>query len=161
MKKIINMLCLLLATQAILAQGNWDPVGPKSDNQENGNGFETSQLNNITVDPNNHQHLFASGWYGGLWESTNRGANWSPINNSVTGLNGVSAVTFLSSTEILVANFHPRPPFGYDNSGAHHYYSTGIWKYNFSTHGWLALGALPNPSGLPFGIRSIAVYPNN
>jgi hypothetical protein len=165
MKKIIYTIFLLLATQIVFAQSNWTHVGPKSDNLQNGNGFETSQLNNITIDPLDPQHLFASSWFGGLWESTDRGENWLPIDNSAIGFNGVSAVTFLSSTQILVSNIHPNPKYGYDYSvvgNVSHYYSAGaIWKYNFSTHIWQSLGAFPNPSNLIYVVRSIAVYPGN
>jgi hypothetical protein len=162
MKKIIYSIFLLLLIKTVSAQSSWTHVGPKSDNQQNGNGFETAQLDNIAIDPNNSLHLFASSWYGGLWESTDRGANWLPVDNTVTGFNGVSAVTFLSSTEVLIGNFHPNPKYGYDNLGANHCFSTGgIWKYNFSTHAWQALGSFPNPFNLIYAIRSISVYPGS
>jgi len=145
MKKTFqNLILLLLISNSAFAQltgnSNWTHVGPKSSNQQNGNGFETSQLNNVIIDPNNSQHLFVGGKFGGLWESYNRGASWSVINTNPTGFNGVGAMEFKSSTELLVGNYHPN----YREAGNEPFnYSTGIFVYHFINHTWQALGSLP------------------
>jgi hypothetical protein len=159
MKKVIKItFAFLLLLQVSWAQSNWEFVGPKSDNQTGGNGFETSRLNNITIDPQNPLHLFASGEQAGLWESTDRGANWLPVANAAIGSNGVSAVGFLNSSEALIGNNHA---LGKLFDAVHHNYSTGAWKYNFVTQTWTSLGAFPNPLGLPYKIRQITTYPGS
>lgn len=162
MKKIIKLVFVLwIQSQLLPAQSNWTHVGPKSDNQLGGNGFETAQLDNIAVDPANDQHLFASSWFGGLWESTDRGANWLPVESSITGTNGVSAITFLSSTEILVGSHHVQNKIMHDYAVVHRNCTKGAWKFNFATDTWTALGAMPNPGSVPFAIRTMAVHPAN
>jgi hypothetical protein len=161
MKKNIHLfLIMLLLANVVRAQTNWDFVGPKSTNQSTDNKFETGQLSNITIDPNNPLHLFASSWWGGLWESNDRGANWSPVDITPMNANGVSAVTFLSSSEILIGDSYQLSPFGSNNDLVRQY-SKAVWKYKFTTGGWFALGTLTNASNIPLSIRSIAVYPTD
>jgi hypothetical protein len=161
MKKNIHLfMIMLLLANVVRAQTNWDFVGPKSTNQSADNKFETGQLSNITIDPYNPLHLFASSWWGGLWESNDRGANWLPIDITAMNTNGVSAVTFLSSSEILIGDSYQLSPFGSNNDLVRQY-SKAVWKYKFTTGGWLALGTLTNTSNIPLSIRSIAVYPND
>jgi hypothetical protein len=165
MKKTIHLfLILLLLANAMSAQLNWDFVGPKSTNQATDNGFETSQFSNITIDPNEPLHLFASSWWGGLWESTNRGASWLPVDINPMNANGVSAVTFISNSEILIGDSYQLSRFGTTNE-LMRTYSKAVWKYNFVTTDpllkWINLGTLDNTSNIPIGIRSISIYPGD
>jgi hypothetical protein len=166
MKKLTYLILLFGCCYNIPAQ-NWEHVGPRSDNQLGGNGFETGQLHYISIDPLNPLHLFASGGFAGLWESSTRGQlsgstrGWYPVDNSPIGTNGVSAVTFLNGNEIMVGNLNPLGRQPDDNYAVHHTHSTGVWKYNFSTGNWSGTGTFPNPLSKPFVVRNIAVYPDD
>jgi photosystem II stability/assembly factor-like uncharacterized protein len=156
MKNILVLTVFLTLTvmQTIRSQSNWTHVGPKSDNQSNGNGFETSRLEDITFDPNNPNHMFASGLLAGLWESMDGGDTWDYIPSEVIGTSGVGDVAFWNNHEILVANSH----FLYAdiNGGPHIEFSTGIWRYDFMAQTWQALN--PFGVGLPsYHIRTLAV----
>lgn len=158
MKKIVNIFFLLLLPLLSKAQSNWSHVGPISENNISDNGFETSRLCNIAVDPLNGTHLFASGEYAGLWESFDRGDSWIPVDNSITGTNGVSAICFLNSNEILVGDIFPMGKLMVDGETVDRNYSQKVWKYNFTTQTWVVgYGPFANP----YVIRSIAVYPGN
>lgn len=144
----------LVATIALSeAQSNWSFVGPYSNNNLNGSEFETSQLNKIAGDPNNPNHMFVGGIQGGLWETIDKGDNWNNINSSITGLNGINAICFISSSEILVGNAN-----GQFNKGQGQVnISTIVGKYNFQNNTWQSLGLLP--TSLPYLITSIVSYP--
>lgn len=154
MKNSIIMSAILLLVSQMAEAQNWSHVGPKSDNQNSGNGFETSRLEDITFDPFDANHMFTSGLFAGLWESTNGGNSWSFVDITAIGSGGVGDVAFLSASEILVGNSYSlgRPPGG----GVHQDFSTGIWKYDFMNGTWTALNTFG--TGLPpFHIRTIAV----
>ncbi len=105
---------LLITFFAVLAVGSWaqkwSHVGPLSTNLQPVNGapnlFETAQINLIEVNPLNDQHLFCGGRYAGLWESTDGGANWSPIETNVLGTHGIGSILFLNKSEVFVSNHH-------------------------------------------------------
>ncbi|MDF3026602.1 MAG: hypothetical protein K0S23_909 [Fluviicola sp.] len=155
---------LLILSFSSFSQSNWQHVGPVSTNQQNGNLFETSQVGIIEVDPLNSNHLFAGGPFAGLWESFDDGANWTTIEASnAIGSNGISTITFISSSEILVSNAFVLGRLGevsLPGDGRHHGYSTGIYKYNFVTDQFTACGALPNPNNLKFSIPTVTVHPS-
>lgn len=150
----------VLITRQGMAQTDWEFVGPRSTNKTADNGFETAQFNNITIDPYNPYHLFAGSWWGGLWESTDRGANWSPVDIRPMNCNGVSAVTFISNTQVIIGDSYQESRYG-SNNDICRTYSKAVWLYNFQTSTWTSLGSLPAPPVIPFCIKSIAVYPGN
>ncbi|HYG53433.1 MAG TPA: hypothetical protein VD905_21240 [Flavobacteriales bacterium] len=156
-KRTIPVLLLLLSGN-VFSQSNWEFVGPHSHNDINPSGleFETSQLNRVVIDPLDEDHLFVGGVFGGLWESTDRGQNWTNVNANSCGFNGVLALTFLSSTELLVGNYH----VGYNPGTGSMDNSTGICKYDFVNQTWSSLTALPY-SAQTYVIKNIAVYPGN
>ncbi|MCB0397652.1 MAG: T9SS type A sorting domain-containing protein [Flavobacteriales bacterium] len=162
MKKIKYILAIVVAlsTQIAWSQGDWQFVGPRSENQAADNKFETSQLNNITIDPYNQLHMFASGWYGGLWESMDRGTTWTNVDILPMNTNGVSAVTFVSSAEVIVGDLFQNSRYG-DNYDEYRLYSKAVYKYNFQTKVWTSLGELENTGNVPFCIKSIAAFPVN
>lgn len=150
-KKISFIIGLISIIINLHGQSNWDFVGPYSNNNLTGTEFETSQMSSIVVDQNNLNHLFASGMFGGLWESNDKGSNWVNINTNSTGVNGVVGMAFKSATELLISNYHP---MRYDLD-----YSNQVSIYNFSSQTWQNLPALPSPGGLPYVIQSVAVHP--
>jgi len=167
MKKIKYFVALMILYSVTFSQqtgnSNWQHVGPKSSVDASGNitgGFETSQMSVITIDPNplkNGQHLFAGSNFGGLWESTDGGASWVNINTNSTGLNGISSIAFINTTQIMVGNYHPN--FSAGKGGFD--YSTRVSVYTFEPiTSWNNLGTLPTGTQ-PFVIRSVAIHPGN
>jgi hypothetical protein len=159
-KKVTMLIAgLIFAVAGLYGQGGggvngaWDFVGPYSNNNANLHEFETAHMNSIISDPDNYQHLFACSKFGGLWESTDYGANWYNISTVPTGLSGVLGIAFRNSSEILVGNYHPS--FAGD-------YSNNVSLYNFITGAWTNLTVLPLPVGSSsYAIKSVAVLPGN
>src|SRR5688572_12772649 len=109
MKKAHYILLLLLFCSATsfsqIINPDWEHVGPKSENQQNGNLFWPAQINRIAVDPSNSAHYFVAGRFGGLWETTNSGTLWENINTIPMGSNGSCAITFKTNNELFVGDF--------------------------------------------------------
>ncbi|MFO0322119.1 MAG: T9SS type A sorting domain-containing protein [Bacteroidota bacterium] len=164
MKYKIILMLILIGTfiNETNGQNNWSFVGPYSNNNLSGTEYQTSQMNRIIVDPNNPQHLFAAGKFGGLWESNNNGAKWFNINTSIPlGVNGVLAMDFKSASEILIANYEPHHSGLTLADNRSKAFSDRISIYNFQSQAWTNLPPLPNPSGLIYTINSLAVNPAN
>jgi len=153
MKNIVVLAALLLAAFQTARSQHWTHVGPKSDNQQNSNGFESSRLEDITFDRANPNHMFASGLLAGLWETTNGGNSWAQVPIGPLGTCGIGDVAFWNSAEVLVANSHFRWNRVY--AGPHQEFSTGVWIYNFTSGNWYATS--PLGSNLPqYHIRTVA-----
>lgn len=109
MQKFLLVTFIALFCNGLWAQ-KWGHVGPLSTNLQPVNGqpnlFETGQINLIEVNPLNDQHLFCGGRCAGLWESTDGGANWSPIETNVLGTHGIGSILFLNKSEVFVSNHH-------------------------------------------------------
>ncbi|MGB0177183.1 MAG: WD40/YVTN/BNR-like repeat-containing protein, partial [Owenweeksia sp.] len=63
----------LKAKQSSVNVGSWSPLGPFDGNALNGVG----RINRVTLNPNNNQVIWVGTPAGGLWKSTDGGANWS------------------------------------------------------------------------------------
>lgn len=151
------VIVFIFTTERMQAQSSWSFVGPYSNNNLSGAEFETSQMSSIIINPNNSLHLFASSKFGGLWESTNGGSDWVNVDTKPTGLNGVIGLSFKSSTEILVGNYHPmKVPHTTVNLD----YSNQVSIYNFQLQTWTHLPQLPN-FGVPYVIKCVSVHPAN
>ncbi len=167
MKKVFSILVILLATNAGFSQSSWTFVGPYSENNISGNGFQTGRVDFVEVDPNDQSHVFCGGPTTGLWESTDGGATWPVISTKITpnidisyiGTAGVSCIKFKSSTEIYVASHHEKPSRSYcwENNPCYNY-SNGLFIYNFSTQSWTTLGQI---IASQFVIYCIAINPAN
>ena len=72
---ILSITLILFLTAVTLAQGAWRNLGP-------GGG----SVNALVIDPTDPMTLYAGTEDGGVFKSTNRGANWSAINNGLTNL---------------------------------------------------------------------------
>ncbi len=159
LKKLSYAFIITLCVNTIgIAQSNWSFVGPYSENVVEDNKFETSQMNGITADPSNPLHLVSFSTSGGLWESNDRGAFWTRINNIPAGLAGVADVTFKSASEIIVANICPIQSKSFSGYGIS--YSNGVLVYNFISSTWQSLAALP-AGGSKYVITSVKTQPNN
>ena len=62
--------------------GQWECIGPFQ-NTFNTNNYESiGRINGIWVSPNDTNHILAGADAGGLWKSTNGGANWQNITDA-------------------------------------------------------------------------------
>ena len=145
---IIPLLCGNIVYSQV-NNSNWTHVGPKSLNVP-GN-FETGLINNYVTDPYDPQHLFVASIFGGLWESNDRGDNWTNIDTKFTGSNGIIDIDFMSPTKILVGAFQKRYTL---------LNSTGAYIYDFGSDQWSATGAINLPAGAnDYAIKSVEVHP--
>jgi hypothetical protein len=128
---------------------NWTFVGPYSNNNLNGDEFETGQMNRIVYD-NVSGKLFAASRYGGLWQSSDDGANWSNINMAATGLDQSGAIAVKNSSELLVGNYHFSKRYCFSNR---------VSTYNHVNNTWTNYPSLPATG--TFVINCVAVHPAN
>lgn len=141
---------------SLLHGQNWTHVGPKSTspdaqgNPDPNNGFETSQVNTVVVDPANTSHLFVAGRFAGLWESINGGASWTPVNSNITGCGGVSDVVFLNSSSIIISSWT-------ENKST----PSRLAKYDFVAQTWQLLTAFPYTPGEKIVTNQLRISPAN
>lgn len=95
----------LAATPPTPAGPNWRSLGPWT--IPNGQTYGASRVNvsgrvsAIAVDPTNVNHLLVGAANGGVWESRDRGASWSPRTDDAATLT-VGAIAFHPSTPATV-----------------------------------------------------------
>jgi len=146
MKKKHNLIMfLLLLTQYVWSQ-NWTAVGPFSTNLASGNLFETGRAECIAVDPTNTAKIYV-GAMGGLWKTTNGGANWYSMDPDPMYYSGASAVTVSSAGKLYVAST--------ELSGRK---TKGI--YTFDGTNWSGLLSLP-AGGKTFVINHLQFFPGS
>lgn len=66
---------------------NWTTVGPYTTNVKSGQG----RINTFIVDPNNSSIFYVGAPSGGLWKSTDKGENWTPLTDDLPQI-GVSGI---------------------------------------------------------------------
>jgi photosystem II stability/assembly factor-like uncharacterized protein len=74
--------------------GNWVPIGP-TDTYRSGVGDKTNTQSNITafaISASNPNIVFAGAETGALFKSSNKGLNWSCINNDIASTAAISAI---------------------------------------------------------------------
>lgn len=137
--RVFTALLSGLFSLSLIAQ-NWSHVGPISTNQQPNsfgeNKFETGQVNFVTVNPNNSNHIFTGGRSAGLWESIDGGQNWSYIPSSLLGVGGVASVTFVDESNIFVTSLVSSGVYKTDLSNK-------VGTYNFINSTWSISNSLP------------------
>src|ERR1051326_2765197 len=175
MKNSYYILLLPLFALNILSAQNinptWQFVGPFATNEPavpptafNYNPFHSGQIDYITVDPGNPNHVITSSFFGGIWESidvtnTLPGGGWHIFPNFDNplplgmGCNGVTAVAFRNTNELYATNYiSPSGNLSYTNA---------IFKYDFTTTQWQQLGALPFANQTTTLVNRIVFFPND
>ncbi|MBI4931405.1 MAG: T9SS type A sorting domain-containing protein [Bacteroidetes bacterium] len=168
MKKQYYLLLLFLFVLNIFYAQNinpiWKFVGPKAENEIPSNRFRSGQIDDITVEPGNPNHIIASSFFAGIWETNNYNPNipsadWHILpgfDNYLPdgmGANGVSAVAFRNTNELYAANFF--------EAGGNNFYSNAVLKYDFNTTQWFTTGILPFYNSKDVVINKIVFFPNN
>jgi hypothetical protein len=62
--------------------GSWTPVGPKPINNFGSFGNVSGRVTSLAVDPTSAAIVYAGTAGGGVWKTTDGGANWSPLTDS-------------------------------------------------------------------------------
>ncbi len=75
---ILSITLILFLTAVGLAHGPWRSIGPED---------RRASISALAIDPANPMTLYAGTSGDGVFQSTDRGANWSVINNGLTSLN--------------------------------------------------------------------------
>ncbi|MCX6317246.1 MAG: T9SS type A sorting domain-containing protein [Bacteroidetes bacterium] len=121
--------------------GSWTELGPWGWNRTSGWNPGTGRLSAIAVQPSNEQVIYVGSPGGGLWKTTNGGANWIPLtdNNS----------TWMSIFAITIDPVNPNTIY-VGTSGA------GILK---STDGGITLS--PAGAGPGGTVRKVMIHPAN
>jgi hypothetical protein len=110
MKKISSFrLQLTLAMAAgsaftSLAANSWVNIGPAPiifTNHDGSTNYFSGRVAAVAVDPSNSSHFLLGAALGGVWESTNSGATWSPRTDNQPSL-ATGAITFAPSNPSIV-----------------------------------------------------------
>jgi hypothetical protein len=154
---------------------NWTLIGPQPINSTaaintfNGGPTITGRVSAMAVDPTNSSIVYLGAAAGGVWKSSNAGANWTPITDAQPSLSTGSIAIDPTS-----ASCSPGPcqiiyvGTGEANNSGDSYYGAGILKSINAGSTWTQLGAAtfvgPQSSSRLDGgahIGALAVDPNN
>jgi hypothetical protein len=85
------------------AANSWVNIGPASIAYTNqyGTNYFSGRVAAVAVDPSNSSHFLLGAALGGVWESTNSGATWSPRTDNQPSL-ATGAITFAPSNPSIV-----------------------------------------------------------
>ncbi len=127
---------------------NWYSIGP-SVVDRNGSTPGIGRVNFILIDPTNDQIMYVGAPAGGIWKSTNGGADWTPLTDQLPQI-GVSAIA-LSPVD------HNTIYIGTGDDDASDSYSRGVYKSTDGGQTWNPIG--PNFNSDFEKITEIIVHP--
>jgi len=61
---------------------SWEEIGPTNWSNTGGWNPGIGRITSISVDKNNSNHIIIGGQTGGVWRTTDRGTNWSPLSDN-------------------------------------------------------------------------------
>ena len=87
-----------------LPPSNWMPIGPFTHTNTGSWSSGQGRVNVVYVDPNNTNTIYVGSPAGGIWKSTNSGANWTGLTDNLPqiGVSGI-AVDYSNSNTIYIA----------------------------------------------------------
>ena len=139
-----------------LNNSTWTALGPApiSNGQTPGGLSVSGQIFEIAANPNNTSQLYAATGGGGVWASSNGGANWSPLTDSQSTLfTGAIAVAPSNPSVIYAGTGNPT-----SIGGSHNYTGQGILK---STDGGATWSLVGNSTFNREAISRIVVSPTD
>lgn len=125
--------------------GAWKALGP---------GNVGGRTRALVIDPTNPNIMYASGVSGGVWKTTNAGANWMPLNDLLPNLAINSMVIDPANSNVIYAGTGE----GYFNLDAVR--GDGIFKTTNGGASWTQLANTANNSDFYF-VNDLVVSPNN
>ena len=119
----------------------WTGIGPRpigsSTNSEtfyNGQFPITGRVTAIATHPTDHRTAYAGGAYGGVWKTTDDGANWSPVSDGLPSLAvGALAIDPADANTLYLGT-------GEGSSSADSYYGAGLFKSTDAAAHWTKIG---------------------
>ena len=127
---------------------NWTLIGPQpinstaSMNTFNGGPTIAGRIAAMAVDPTNSNNVYMGAAAGGVWKSSNAGANWTPITDNQPSLSTGSI-----AIDPTAASCSPAPcqiiyaGTGEANNSGDSYYGAGVLKSTDAGAHWTQLGA--------------------
>ncbi|KAA5823331.1 T9SS type A sorting domain-containing protein [Algibacter amylolyticus] len=74
------------AKAAVADPGNWEQLGPYSENASSSDSPGTGKVMALAVDKTNVNHIIAASETGGVWKSINAGVSWTPLTDNMSNL---------------------------------------------------------------------------
>jgi len=130
---------------------NWEAIGPFTHTNTGSWSSGQARTNVILVDPNDVNTWYIGTPAGGLWKSTNAGANWAPLTDNLPqiGVSGIS-VDYSNSDIIYIAT-------GDDDGNDTQ--SAGVFKSIDGGQTWNPTGL--GPDNTPGSMNEIYMHPTN
>jgi PKD repeat protein len=126
--------------QEAVTSANWVPLGPNGWNRTSSWNPGTGRLTHLAIHPSNEQIIYVCSPGGGIWKTTNGGANWASLTDNNSLWMNVFALTI--------------DPSNQNNVYAGMANSVGIIKSADAGASWAPTGA--GPSGT---VRKIVIHP--
>jgi PASTA domain/Divergent InlB B-repeat domain len=128
----------------------WTSIGPRpigssplpEGTSKDGQFPTTGRVTAIATDPTNHRIAYAGGAYGGVWKTTDDGANWSPVSDGLPSLAvGALAIDPANGNTLYLGTGEANNPgyvdsFNYGDS----YYGAGLFKSTDGGNHWTKVG---------------------
>jgi photosystem II stability/assembly factor-like uncharacterized protein len=141
-----------------VTQPAWSSIGPMPINENASWGLATGRTTALAIDPTNTQIIYAGAAEGGVWKTTDGGANWTPMTDSQVSLaSGSIAIDPENHLTIYVGT-------GEENFSIDSYYGAGVLKstdggITWTLNGQASFGFNGTCSNATIG--AIAVQPTN
>lgn len=132
-----------------LPPSNWTPIGPFTHTNTGSWSSGQGRVNVVYVDPNNANTIYVGSPAGGIWKSTNSGANWTALADNLPqiGVSGI-AVDYSNSNTIYIAT-------GDKDAGDTSF--SGVFKSTDGGLTWNTTGALSGASSA----GDLVIHPTN
>lgn len=130
------------AAEAVAADSplTWSPIGPRpigsatapSATYWNGQFPVTGRVTAIAPHPSDHRTAYVGGSYGGVWKTTDDGANWFPVSDGLPSL-AVGALAIDSGNGNVLY-------LGTGDGSSDSYYGAGLFKSSDGAAHWTKIG---------------------
>lgn len=132
---------------------DWSPLGPNRPGVLSGSFPGTGRVNTVIVDPNDANTWYAGAPAGGIWKSTDAGANWENLFDDFPqiGVSGI-AIDASNSNIVYIAT-------GDDDAGDS--FSAGVFKSLDGGNTWNETGLNPGNSNVGRLMNEIFINPTN
>jgi len=130
---------------------NWTSIGPRP--TDLGSTYVTAgRVNALAIDPRDNNTVYLGAAEGGVWKTTDGGANWTPLTDQQASLaNGAIAIDPQNPDTVYVGT-------GEENFAVDSYYGAGILKSTDAGKTWTNLAG---DTFLRATISRIAIHPTN
>ncbi len=130
----------------------WTAIGPRPIASTTGGGGGTyyngqfpvtGRVTAIATDPTNHSTAYAGGAYGGVWKTTDGGANWFPVSDGLPSLAvGALAIDRADGNTLYLGTGEANNKAPYIDSVNYgdSYYGAGLFKSTDGGNHWAKIG---------------------